>query len=267
MTSSFAETLTAEPADLPVSVVVPAKNEAENLPILLDEIAAALADRRFEVIVVDDGSTDGTDVVLSSYAADHPWLRPFRHEVSCGQSCAVRTGLINARGRIVATIDGDGENNPVYIPQLIEALDSAGPAVALAAGQRTNRKASAAKRLASRFANRVRGAILKDNTRDSGCGLKAVRRTVFLQLPYFDSWHRFLPALVIREGFGVVHIDVEDRNRRFGSSKYGIFDRALIGVLDLAGVWWLRRRRKQRPTVQALPIAGEAGSTPRPTSD
>lgn len=252
MTKSFQELHGELSGGLDVTVVVPAKDEAENLPILLDEIGAALASRRFEVIVVDDGSRDGTDIVLQDYAANHSWLRPFRHETACGQSCAVRTGVLNARGDVVATIDGDGENNPAYIPELLAALEAAGPDVALAAGQRLGRKASLAKRYASKFANKLRGAILKDNTRDSGCGLKAVRREIFLQLPYFDSWHRFLPALVIREGYGVVHIDVQDRQRRHGTSKYGIFDRALIGVLDLFGVWWLRRRRKSIPSVRAL---------------
>lgn len=263
MTRSYAEMLADNLGDLDVSVVVPAKNEAENLPILLDEIAEALAGRTFEVLVIDDGSTDATAEVLWQYAAKHQWLRPLSHVTSCGQSCAVRTGLHNARGKVVATIDGDGENNPAYIPQLLDALHGAGPATALAAGQRVGRKASFAKRIASKFANKVRGAILKDNTRDSGCGLKALRRDVFLQLPYFDSWHRFLPALVIREGYGVVHIDVADRNRRFGSSKYGIFDRALIGVLDLVGVWWLRRRRKNLAVLKPAPATLE---TKAPTS-
>jgi len=252
MTQSYLEALEAAKGAIAVTVVVPAKDEAQNLPILLDEIEAALTGRVFEVIVIDDGSTDGTDIVLQDYAATHDWLRPVRHETSCGQSCAVRTGLQHARGDIVATIDGDGENNPAYIPQLVDALNAGGASVALAAGQRLGRKASLAKRYASRFANKLRGAILKDNTRDSGCGLKALRREVFLQLPYFDSWHRFLPALVIREGYGVVHIDVQDRQRRHGTSKYGIFDRALVGVLDLIGVWWLRRRRKKIPAVRPL---------------
>lgn len=252
MTQSYLEGLASSKGTLAVTVVVPAKDEAQNLPILLDEIEAALQGRTFEVIVVDDGSSDGTDIVLQDYAATHDWLRPVRHENSCGQSCAVRTGLQHARGDVVATIDGDGENDPAYIPQLLDALHAAGEATALAAGQRLGRKASLAKRYASRFANRLRGAILKDKTRDSGCGLKALRREVFLQLPYFDSWHRFLPALVIREGFDVVHVDVQDRQRRHGTSKYGIFDRALVGVLDLFGVWWLRRRRKKIPSVRTL---------------
>ncbi|WP_298966064.1 glycosyltransferase family 2 protein [uncultured Roseibium sp.] len=252
MTQSYLEAVAANKGALAVTVVVPAKDEAENLPILLNEIEAALSGHSFEVIVIDDGSSDGTDIVLQDYAATHDWLRPVRHETSCGQSCAVRTGVLHARGDVVATIDGDGENNPAYIPDLLDALKKAGPTVALAAGQRLGRKASLAKRYASKFANKLRGGILKDNTRDSGCGLKALRREVFLQLPYFDSWHRFLPALVIREGYGVTHIDVQDRERRHGTSNYGIFDRALVGVLDLIGVWWLRRRRKKIPQVRPL---------------
>lgn len=235
-----------------ISVVIPAKDERDNLPILLDEIAVALSGRSFEVVVIDDGSTDGTDEVLRDYAASHTWLRALQHARSCGQSCSVRSGLSVARGRFVATIDGDGQNDPAYIPALIDALERAGPGVALAAGQRLGRKASPFKRWASRFANALRGALLKDNTRDSGCGLKALRRDVFLRLPYFDSWHRFLPALVLREGYGVVHVDVVDRERRHGASKYGIFDRALIGALDLFGVWWLRRRRRTVPEIATI---------------
>lgn len=235
-----------------VTVVIPARDERDNLPVLLDEIAAALGDASFEVVVVDDGSSDDTGEVLRAYAAEHPWLRALQHAHSCGQSSSVRTGLLAARGRIVVTIDGDGQNDPAYIPALIEALERAGPRVGLAAGQRLGRKASGAKRLASRFANGLRGALLKDDTRDSGCGLKALRRDVFLRLPYFDSWHRFLPALVLREGYGVVHVDVVDRERRHGSSKYGIFDRALVGALDLFGVWWLRRRRRRVPEVMTI---------------
>ncbi|MEP5625322.1 MAG: glycosyltransferase family 2 protein, partial [Hyphomicrobiales bacterium] len=176
MTQSFLESLAATKGSIAVTVVVPAKDEAPNLPILLDEIEAALVGRSFEVIVVDDGSSDGSDIVLQDFAATHDWLRPIRHEKSCGQSCSVRTGLQHALGDVVATIDGDGENNPAYIPDLLDALEKAGPSVALAAGQRLGRKASLAKRYASRFANKLRGAILKDRTRDSGCGLKALRR-------------------------------------------------------------------------------------------
>ncbi|QUS54210.1 glycosyltransferase family 2 protein [Pseudovibrio brasiliensis] len=235
--------------EVDVSVVIPAKNERDNLPPLLDEIAEALKEYRFEVIVVDDGSTDDSLDVLQQYAERNGFLRVIHHRRSGGQSCSVRTGLLHARGIYVATIDGDGQNNPIYYREMLAAMEKGGEHVGLAAGQRLGRKASVFKRYASKAANKLRGAILKDNTRDSGCGLKLLRRDVFLKLPYFDSWHRFLPALVIREGYDVVHVDVVDREREHGVSKYGIFDRALVGVLDLFGVWWLRRRRKVIPEV------------------
>ncbi|MCX5577574.1 glycosyltransferase family 2 protein [Kaistia terrae] len=239
-----------------VSVVIPCKNEAENLPELIGEVAAALAGRKFELIVVDDGSTDATPAVVREMMRDRPWLRSMRDERSSGQSAAVRTGLLAARGDIVLTLDGDGQNNPEFMPAMLEAMEQGGPRTALVAGQRLKRTDSGAKRMASRFANRLRGAILKDGTRDSGCGLKAIRRDVFLLFPYFDGWHRYLPALTIREGYKVAHVDVVDRNRRHGTSKYGILDRGLVGALDLFGVWWLIRRRKNIPAPIEVKIDG-----------
>jgi glycosyltransferase involved in cell wall biosynthesis len=255
--SPGSDTTSSSSSATQVTVVIPAKDEIGNLPGLVGEIETALQGRVFEIVVIDDGSSDGTTQWLQTESAARNWLRPLRHAQACGQSAAVRSGLLHARGDVVVTIDGDGQNDPAYIPALLDALEAAGPSVALSAGQRLGRKASIFKRYASKFANKLRGAILKDNTRDSGCGLKALRRDVFLRLPYFDSWHRFLPALVIREGYGVVHVDVVDRERRFGASKYGIFDRALIGALDLFGVWWLRRRRK------AIPIVSEINNNDR----
>lgn len=239
-----------------LSVVIPCKNEAENIPELIAEIAAALDGYAFEIIVVDDGSDDGTDSVLKGMMHDHGWLRAVRHPQSCGQSAAVRTGLLAARGDVVITIDGDGQNDPAFMPALVQKLDAAGAGTALVAGQRLKRTDSGAKRIASRLANKLRGAILQDGTRDSGCGLKAVRRDVFLLFPYFDGWHRYLPALAIREGYAVGHVDVVDRSRRHGASKYGILDRALVGALDLFGVWWLRRRRKRVPRPVEVRIDG-----------
>jgi len=239
-----------------VSVLIPCKNEAENLPELIGEIAEALSGREFELIVVDDGSDDGTPGVLTAMMRDRPWLRTVRHEASCGQSAAVRTGLLHARNAIVVTIDGDGQNDPKFMPELIAKLEAGGPTAGLAAGQRLKRTDSGAKKIASRLANKLRGSILKDGTRDSGCGLKAVRRDAFLLFPYFDGWHRYLPALAIREGYRVVHIDVVDRSRRHGQSKYGILDRALVGALDLIGVWWLLRRRKRIPRASEVRIDG-----------
>lgn len=251
--SPRSETDTRETPRVPaVTVVVPCRDEAQNLPVLLAEIAAALPPGTFEVVVVDDGSSDGTAAVLAGLARSHAWLRGVRHDRSAGQSAAIRSGVLAARGATVVTIDGDGQNDPAYIPALLAALDGGGPQVALAAGQRLKRAASPGKKLASRFANGLRSRVLKDETRDTGCGLKAVRRDVFLRLPYFDGWHRYLPALVLREGRRIVHVDVVDRERRFGRSKYGIFDRALIGALDLVGVWWLRRRRRTVPNVTEI---------------
>jgi len=235
-----------------VSIVVPARNEAANLAGLLREIEAALAARAHEIVVVDDGSTDATAKTLAGLLADGIPLRHIRHDRSTGQSRAIRSGVLAASGDLVVTIDGDGQNDPAFIPVLVAALESAGPTVGLAAGQRTGRTDSRLKQLSSRFANRLRTAILKDATRDTGCGLKAMPTVLFRRLPYFDGWHRYLPALVLREGLSVVHIDVKDRQRRFGRSNYGIFDRGLRGILDLFGVWWLRRRALVRPDVSEI---------------
>ncbi|MCB8837442.1 glycosyltransferase family 2 protein [Aurantimonas sp. VKM B-3413] len=230
-----------------LSVVVPARNEAENLRILVREIGEALQARTFEVVVVDDGSTDDTAAVLDELKADGLPVRHVRHERSAGQSRALRSGLFAASGDVVITIDGDGQNDPAFILALVEALEKAGPAAGLVAGQRVGRTDTRLKRMSSRFANTLRTAILKDATRDTGCGLKAMPATLFRQLPFFDGWHRYLPALVLREGYDVLHLDVKDRERRYGRSNYGILDRGLRGVLDLCGVWWLMRRGRRSP--------------------
>lgn len=235
-----------------ISIVIPCRNEADNLAFLLNEVDAAMHGRAYEVIVVDDGSTDATATVLERRIRAGRPLRHVRHDRSSGQSAAVRSGVFAARGSIVVTMDGDGQNDPAYLPRLADALQAAGPAIGLAAGQRLKRTDTRLKQLSSRFANRVRESILRDGTRDSGCGLKALPTELFRQLPFFDGWHRFLPALVIREGYGVVHVDVVDRERRHGKSNYGILDRGLRGILDLYGVWWLRRRRKTVPTVTEI---------------
>jgi glycosyltransferase involved in cell wall biosynthesis len=236
------------PASTPaVTVVVPVRNEADNVGPLTDEIAAALTGRvAFELIYVNDGSTDGTQAALAALKSERPWLRQIRHEASCGQSAAVRSGVAAARSAVVATLDGDGQNDPSFIPALLAALEK-GTNVGLAAGQRVGRRDGGFKKLQSRIANGVRGAILRDGTRDTGCGLKAFRRDAFLALPYFDGLHRFLPALFRRDGYAIAYVDVIDRPRRHGVSNYGLWDRLWVGILDLLGVWWLVRRRKRVP--------------------
>jgi dolichol-phosphate mannosyltransferase len=238
-----------------ISVVVPVRNEAGNIAPLVAEIAAVLQGRAFEIVYVNDGSTDTTEEELRALMAQRPWLRQIRHDKSCGQSAALRTGVAMARAPIVVTLDGDGQNDPAFIPALIAALEAGAPRRGLVAGQRTGRKATGFKKLQSRIANGIRNAVLKDGTRDTGCGLKAFRRDLFLSLPYFDGLHRFLPALVRREGFDIGYVDVVDRPRRHGTSNYGFWDRLWVGILDLAGVWWLIRRKKRVPQSEEVTLA------------
>jgi dolichol-phosphate mannosyltransferase len=238
----------SDPAAVAVSIVVPVRNEADNIAPLIAEIAAALDGRwAYEIIYVNDGSTDATAERLATIMAQRATLRQIQHAVSSGQSAAVRSGVRAARGAIVATLDGDGQNNPAFLPDLIAVLEQGGERVGLVAGQRIGRKDTGFKKIQSRIANGIRGAILHDGTRDTGCGLKAFRREVFLSMPYFDGLHRFLPALMRREGYEIAYVDVTDRPRRSGVSNYGFFDRLGIGIMDLAGVWWLIRRKKPTP--------------------
>lgn len=225
-----------------VSIVIPSKDEAESLGDLLNEIATALSGDSFEVIVIDDGSTDGTADALQRLAEAHTFLRGLVHAQCCGKSAAILTGVRAARAPLIATLDGDGQNNPCYLPALLALM--AEPGVGLAAGQRIKHAHPHIKRIGSRFANRLRAWLLHDKTRDTACGLKAFHRDVFLRLPYFDTMHRFLPALVQREGLTIRHLDVVDRDRRHGRSKYGVVDRAIVGLLDLLGVAWLIKRRR-----------------------
>lgn len=244
----------SEPNQEPrVSVVVPVKNEAGNIAPLIAEIEAACAALGpFEIIYVNDGSTDETPRILVDLAKAKPYLRVLAHAASCGQSAAVRSGARAAKAPIIVTIDGDGQNDPAYIPALVAALDAGGPLTGLAAGQRVGRKDTGFKRFQSRTANAVRGFVLKDGTRDTGCGLKAVRRDVYLALPYFDALHRFMPALVKRDGFDVALVDVKDRPRLTGVSNYGFFDRLWVGIGDLMGVAWLCRRRRRIAQVKEV---------------
>lgn len=238
----------SDAASIDVSIVVPVRNEEGNVAPLIAEIAAALDGRwAYEIVYVNDGSTDRTPALLAELMQQRGNLRRIDHAASCGQSAAVRTGVRHARGTIVATLDGDGQNNPSFLPDLIAAITDGGGRVGLAAAQRVGRKDTGFKKFQSRIANKVRNAVLKDGTRDTGCGLKAFRRDVFLSLPYFDGLHRFLPALVRREGFEIAYVDVIDRPRHSGVSNYGFFDRLWVGLMDLAGVWWLIRRKRSTP--------------------
>lgn len=240
--------------ELDVSVVVPVRNEAPNIESLIGEIEAALTGMRFEIIYVDDGSDDGTDAVLAGLAAQSgSRLRVFRHAPSAGQSAAVRTGALAARAALIATLDGDGQNDPADLPALIAVMRASGrPSnLALVGG---NRKASRRdtwwKRRTSVIANTVRGWMLHDDTPDSGCGLKVFRRDAYLLLPYFDHLHRFMPAVFLREGWTVRSLPVGHRPRTRGTSKYGTWDRLTVGIVDLFGVAWLRRRRRTAGTIQ-----------------
>jgi dolichol-phosphate mannosyltransferase len=234
-----------------VSVVIPVKNEAGNIGPLVAEIERALAGTAFEVVYVNDGSTDNTEAELASLRLSNPWLRQIKHAESCGQSAAVRTGVAHARAPLVVTLDGDGQNDPAFLAKLLAVLTS-NPRIGLVAGQRVGRKDTGFKKLQSRIANGVRGAVLRDGTRDTGCGLKAFRRDLFLSLPYFDGLHRFLPALVRREGYEIGYVDVVDRPRSHGVSNYGLWDRLWVGILDLLGVWWLVRRKKRVPNATEI---------------
>ncbi|SET05689.1 glycosyltransferase family 2 protein [Oceanicella actignis] len=229
-----------------ITVIAPMKNEAGSVMALADEIAEACAPLApFEAIFVNDGSDDGTAEAIAEARRRHPWLRELRHAQSCGQSAAVLSGVRAARAPIICTLDGDGQNPPAEIPRMVAPLlaDREGR-LGLVAGQRVARQDTLSKRLASRTANALRARILRDDTRDTGCGLKAFPRHVFLELPFFDHIHRYLPALVRREGYEVAHVDVSHRPRGAGRSHYTNLGRAMVGALDLFGVWWLLRRRK-----------------------
>jgi len=226
-----------------VSVVVPVKDEAGNVVPLAREIAAALHGESYEAIFVDDGSSDSTVAELLSLRDSMP-VRVLSHGRNLGQSRAVRTGVRAARAPLVVTLDGDGQNNPADIPKLIAAFRGAAndPAVAMIAGERAKREDSWKKRWASRYGNKIRRWMLSDNAKDTGCGLKAFRREAFLELPYFDHMHRYLITLMLREGHQVYFMPVGHRPRGAGRSKYGVWDRAMVGLTDLLGVMWLKRR-------------------------
>ena len=245
-----------------VSVVVPVHNEAENVAPLLAEVHAALEGvLDYEVVYVDDGSTDATPRILTECLTRYPRLRPLRHVRNSGQSAAMATGVRASRAPWIITLDGDGQNDPADIPALLAKLPGAstseGPA--MICGQRVKRMDTWLKRVSSKVANGVRGWVLRDHTPDIGCGLKVFKRDVFLKLPHFDHMHRFLPALFQRAGEHVVSVPVSHRPRAKGCSHYGMHDRLWVGIVDILGVLWLGRRMK---LTDSLDLAGSDAQAP-----
>jgi dolichol-phosphate mannosyltransferase len=244
--------MTAIPA---ISVVVPVHNEADNLKPLIDEIRAALATvPTYEIVYVDDASTDATGQQLSNLMVEVAALRVLRHGACAGQSAAIATGVAHARGVLIATLDGDGQNDPADIPKLLAVMNETAAAERdrlLVTGHRVTRRDSAIRRFSSRVANAIRSRLLGDQTPDTGCGLKVFTRAAFLDMPRFDHMHRFLPALMIRQGGQVRSVPVNHRPRLSGQSKYGLFGRLWVGIVDLFGLIWLRCRAI-KPDVEEL---------------
>lgn len=230
-----------------LSVVVPVYNEAENVALLVSEIHEGLQSLPYEMIFVDDASQDATREKLVELMTDFPSLRAISHQRNAGQSRAIRTGIKAAQSPIIATLDGDGQNDPADIAALYKRLNEADPSqnLAMIGGRRAKRRDNLAKRLGSRFGNGIRKRLLKDGADDTGCGLKVFYRAAFLDLPYFDHIHRYLPALMRREGFAIDFMDVNHRQREFGHSKYTNFGRLIVSIADLRGVIWLLRRARQ----------------------
>ena len=248
-----------------LTVVVPVRNEAENLRPLINEIRTALSNisGEGEIIYVDDGSSDNSVEQLLAIKAECPQLRVLAHRECCGQSASIMTGVKAAQASVIATLDGDGQNDPADIPTLYATLKEAPDRDRLlVAGLRTKRQDTWIKRISSKVANKVRSSLLGDNTPDTGCGLKVFTRAAFLDMPHFDHMHRFLPALMIRRGGAVISLKVNHRPRENGTSKYGTLDRLAVGIIDLLGVLWLQRRAS-KPEVGEL--AGKEKS-PKATS-
>jgi glycosyltransferase involved in cell wall biosynthesis len=240
----------APPPDF--SIVAPVFDEEGAAAALAREIAAAFAGTAFEILFVDDASRDATLATLRALRGEIPQLRLLSHGRNAGQSRAVRTGVLAARAPIVITLDGDGQNDPADAPALAHALAAAAPSVGLIGGVRVSRQDRASKRWASRLANAVRRRLLADQAQDTGCGLKAFRREAFLRLPYFDHQHRYLPALMLREGYEVAFLAVGHRPRTTGRSKYNNLGRLWAGLVDMAGVMWLRARARDPGDVEEV---------------
>jgi dolichol-phosphate mannosyltransferase len=229
-----------------LSVVVPVHNERDNIVPLLTEIVAALRGKAdFEIVYIDDASKDDSLAILTAAKVQFPELRVLRHLAQSGQSTAVRSGVRSARGAWIATLDGDGQNDPADIPKLLAIRGESQSGIKLFAGWRVNRQDSGSKRWASKWANAIRSRMLSDNTPDTGCGIKLFERAAFMDLPYFDHMHRYLPALMLRAGWQVKSVPVNHRARGAGQSKYNNLNRALVGIADLRGVSWLIKRSKR----------------------
>ncbi len=244
--------MNAKNANPDVSIVVPVFDESGAAPTLAREIAAAFAGSNFEIVFVNDASRDDTAARLTALKGEIPQLRVLSHAKNAGQSRSVRTGVLGARGAIVVTLDGDGQNDPADAPRLVDRLAAGPETLALVGGERVKRQDSWSKRYASRFANGVRQKLLKDNATDTGCGLKVFRREAFLRLPYFDHLHRYLPAMMMREGYETAFEPVNHRARETGASKYTNFGRLKASFSDLIGVMWLQSRARQPGGVSEL---------------
>ncbi|MDB5427473.1 MAG: glycosyl transferase [Phenylobacterium sp.] len=240
------------PSTPDISVVVPVFDEEGAAPALAREIAAAFKGRSYEMVFVDDASRDGTRAALKALSGEIPQLRVLAHRKNSGQSRAVRSGILGARGAIIVTLDGDGQNDPADAPRLVDALRAGPPELALVGGERVKRQDSYAKKVASRIGNGVRKRLLKDTANDTGCGLKAFRREAFLRLPYFDHIHRYLPALMQREGYLTAFRPVNHRHRQTGASKYTNLGRLWASLSDLFGVIWLQSRARNPGAVDEV---------------
>lgn len=242
------------PTAAALSLVIPALNERENIAPLVGEIVAALDGKvAFEVVFVDDGSTDGTLEEIQRIMGQEPRVRAVKHDRRCGKSAALLTGVRVARAPLIVTLDADRQNDPADTPAMLKAYtDAPAGTVGCVAGQRIKRRDTWLKRLSSRTANKVRRSLLHDDTRDTGCGFKLFPREVFLAMPQFEGIHRFLPALAKRQGLAVRLVDVQDRPRAAGTTKYGLWNRLWVGIGDMLAVWWMIRRYRQPKSVTEL---------------
>ncbi len=235
-----------------ITVVIPVFDEEGAAPSLAREIALAFKGRNYEMVFVDDASRDGTRAALKALSGEIPQLRVLAHRRNSGQSRALRSGILGARGSIIVTLDGDGQNDPADGPGLVDALLAGPPELALVGGERVKRQDSYAKKVASRVGNGVRKRLLRDTANDTGCGLKAFRREAFLRLPYFDHIHRYLPALMQREGYLTAFRPVNHRHRQTGASKYTNLGRLWASLSDLFGVVWLQSRARSPGAVDEV---------------